>query len=133
MSKTITPSRALRDLADDARVLMEATATSTGDHVAKARKRLAAALERGKLQGESLLERSGDQARESAGDFRDLLVRARDRGVEWYGDARDKTVEKVQAADKVVRDNPYRSIAIALGVGALAGFFVSCRHGRNGR
>jgi ElaB/YqjD/DUF883 family membrane-anchored ribosome-binding protein len=132
MSKTITPSRALRDLADDARILMEATATATGDHVAKARKRLAAALERGKLQGESLMERSGEQVRESAGDLRDLLVHARDRGAEWYGDVRDKTVEKVKAADAVVRDNPYRSIGIALGVGALVGFVASCRHGRNG-
>lgn len=133
MSKTITPSRALHDLAEDARVLMEATATATGDHVAKARKRLAAALERGKLEGESLLERSGDQVRKSAGDLRDLLVSARDRGVEMYGNVRDKAVEKTKAADKIVRDNPYRSIGIALGVGALVGFFVSYRHCRNGR
>ena len=132
MSKPITPSQALHDLADDARILMEATATATGDHVAKARKRLAAALERGKQQGESLLERSGDHVRESADDLRDLLARARDRGVEWYGDVRDKAVEKAKAADKVVRDNPYRSIGIALGVGALVGFFCSYRHGRKG-
>ena len=133
MKKSITPSRALRDLTEDAHVLMEATATATGDHVAKARKRLAAALERGKLEGESLLEHSGDQVRESAGDLRDLLVRARDRGVEWYGDVRDMTVEKVKAADNVVRDNPYRSIGIALGIGSLVGFFASYRHCRKNR
>lgn len=132
MSKTITPSRALRNLGDDARVLMEATATATGDQVIKARKRLAAALERGKLQGESLLEDSGNHVRESAGDIRDLLLRVRDRGVEWYGDVRDKTVENVQAADKVVRDNPYRAIGIAAGVGAIVGLVASYRHGRNG-
>jgi len=48
MSRHTTPSKAFNDLVEDARVLMDATADVAGDKVAKARKRLASALERGK-------------------------------------------------------------------------------------
>ena len=49
MSKpTQSPAEEMAQLAEDARALMAATATVTGDEVAEARKRLEAALERGK-------------------------------------------------------------------------------------
>ena len=46
--QTHTPEDEMTRLAEDARALMTATAAVAGDEVAEARKRLAAALERGK-------------------------------------------------------------------------------------
>jgi ElaB/YqjD/DUF883 family membrane-anchored ribosome-binding protein len=86
-------------LAEDARALMAATADVTGDKVAEARKRLAAALESGK---------------------------------ELIGRVRERTVERAKAADQVVRENPYQTIAIAFGVGAIVGYLFARRCSRSG-
>jgi ElaB/YqjD/DUF883 family membrane-anchored ribosome-binding protein len=88
----------LGTLAEDASALMAATADVAGDKVAGARKRLTAALERGK---------------------------------EIYGQVQNKTVQGVKAADKVVRNNPYAAIGVALGIGAVIGYVVASRCARN--
>ena len=132
MSRHTTPSKAFNDLVDDARVLMDATADVAGDKVAKARKRLASALERGKSAGEALMDRSAGVVEEDFKQLHKFLSDALDHGVEMYDDVKDKVVEKAKAADEVVRENPYRAIGIALGVGALVGFFTFFRHSRNG-
>ena len=33
-------------------------------------------------------------------------------------------VDRAKATDKVIRENPYQSIALAFGLGVLAGFFL---------
>jgi ElaB/YqjD/DUF883 family membrane-anchored ribosome-binding protein len=92
--QTQATSNDMGTLAEDARALMAATADVAGEKVGEARKRLAAALERGK---------------------------------EIAGCVRDKAVEGAKAADEAVREHPYQAIGIALGVGALVGFFVARR------
>ncbi|MEO6184276.1 MAG: hypothetical protein ABIP71_14450 [Verrucomicrobiota bacterium] len=42
-----------------------------------------------------------------------------------YLRAQDKVVESVEATDDVIRSNLYSSIGIALGVGAIIGFFCT--------
>jgi ElaB/YqjD/DUF883 family membrane-anchored ribosome-binding protein len=86
-------------LAEDAHALMAATADVAGEKVSEARRRLAAALERGK---------------------------------EIAANVRDKTVESAKAVDQKVRENPYQSIAIGVGVGVLIGYFAARRCSRNG-
>ena len=86
-------------LAEDARALMAATADVAGEKVGDARKRLAAALERGK---------------------------------EIYGRIKEKAVEGAKATDEAVHQHPYQAVGIALGVGALIGYFVARRCSRNG-
>lgn len=81
-------------LAEDARALMAATAEVAGDKVAEARKRLAAALDRGK---------------------------------ELAGRVREKAVEQAKAADHLVRENPYQTLVIAFGFGAVIGFLLGRR------
>jgi len=88
----------LGTLAEDARALMAATADVAGEKVSDARKRLAAALERGR---------------------------------EIAGNVRDKAVEGAKVVDQTVRENPYQSIAIGVGVGALIGFLVARRCSRS--
>ena len=133
MSRHTTPSRALNDLVEDARVLMDATANVAERKVAKARKRLAAALERGRAAGEAVMDSSTGVVEENFKEVHKLLADALDHGVEMYDDVRDKAVEKAKAADEAVRENPYRAISIALGIGALVGYITSLRHSRNGR
>jgi ElaB/YqjD/DUF883 family membrane-anchored ribosome-binding protein len=82
------------NLAEDAQELLAATANVAETKVIEARKRLAAALERGK---------------------------------EAWGQAQDYAVAQAKAADEVIRDHPYQSIGIALGVGALLGLLMSRR------
>ena len=125
-------SKDIARLADDARALIDATAEVAGDKVGKARKRLVAALERGKSAGGTMLSDSADRVGESAGEVRQLLVDALEHGKEIYGDAVDKVVEKAKAADEKVRENPYQTMGIALGVGALIGYLASFRSCRRG-
>ena len=53
--KTYTLNKDLNQLASDALALIDATAHVAGDKVGRARKRLVAALERGKSAGETML------------------------------------------------------------------------------
>jgi ElaB/YqjD/DUF883 family membrane-anchored ribosome-binding protein len=47
--------------------------------------------------------------------------------------AEEKAAERARAADKVVRDHPYQTIGIALGVGVLVGFLARRGQARLGR
>ncbi|HTR43035.1 MAG TPA: DUF883 domain-containing protein [Pseudomonadales bacterium] len=82
------------NLAEDAQALLAATADVAETKVIEARKRLSAALERGK---------------------------------EAWGQVQDYTAAQAKAADELVREYPYQSIGIALGVGALLGLLMSRR------
>lgn len=125
-------SKDIARLTDDARALIDATAEVAGDKVGKARKRLVAALERGKSAGEDLMDRTTDRAREDVGEVRQLLADTLEHGKEIYGDVYDKVVEKAKETDQKVRENPYQTIGIALGVGALLGYLASFRSCRRG-
>ena len=47
--------------------------------------------------------------------------------------AEEKAAERARAADKVVRDHPYQTIGIALGVGVLLGLLARRGQARLGR
>jgi len=42
--------------------------------------------------------------------------------------AQRQAVSTAKATDKVIRANPYRSLGVALGIGALVGYAVSRRY-----
>ncbi|HBA84173.1 MAG TPA: hypothetical protein DCZ95_08790 [Verrucomicrobia bacterium] len=133
MSKQATaPSKEFSELAEDARVLMEATVHLASDKVGQARKRLAAALERGKSNGESLMGKASDKVGEDVEEVRKLCTAALESGKEIYGDVYDKVVEKAKTADHAFRENLYQTMGIALGVGALVGYLFSRRGPRHG-
>lgn len=95
---TLIPHAEMEALAEEARALIAATADIAGEKVGEARKRLTAAIERGK----------------------DLYQ-------ELYDDVREKAVDTTKAADVVVREHPYQAISIGVGVGALVGFLLASR------
>ena len=57
----------------------------------------------------------------------DKMIEAIKRGKAVWKNARTKTIAGAKAADTVIRDNPYRSLAIAAGVGGLLGFLLARR------
>ena len=91
-------------LAEDARALIAATANVAGGKVEEARKRLVTALEDGA-----------------------------EEGLDVCGDVYDRAMEGAKMADRTVREFPYQTIAVGVGVGLIIGLFVSrkcpCKHG----
>lgn len=61
---------------------------------------------------------------EAVAALRQRLDDAQGRLAEYYTAAKEKTVASAKATDKVIRDKPYHSMAIALGVGVLLGLFL---------
>ena len=73
----------------------------------------------------ALMAATSDVAGEKVSETRERLAAALENGKEIYGRIREKAVEGAKVADKTVRANPYQSIGIALGVGAILGFLVA--------
>ena len=59
--------------------------------------------------------------------LRERLQAAQERFSAVYQDTKRKVVAGAKYADETVRDHPYQSIAIALGVGLLAGALLGRR------
>jgi ElaB/YqjD/DUF883 family membrane-anchored ribosome-binding protein len=81
-------------LVEDAQALLTATAHVAEEKVVEARKRLMAAIEKGK---------------------------------ETWNDVQEKAIAGAKATDQVIRDNPYKALGIALGVGAIIGYLLRRR------
>ncbi len=78
-------------------------------------------------EARALMAATADVAGEKVADARKRLADALARGKEIYGEARAKAVEGVKATDEAVRQHPYQSIAIGVGVGAIIGYLVASR------
>jgi ElaB/YqjD/DUF883 family membrane-anchored ribosome-binding protein len=59
--------------------------------------------------------------------LRERMRAAQERLASAYKETRQKVVAGAKYADETIRDNPYQSIAIALGVGLLAGALLGRR------
>ncbi len=79
----------------------------------------------------ALMAATADVAGEKVGEARKRLAAALNRTKEIAGQVRDKAVEGAKAADEAVHKHPYQAIAIGVGVGMLAGFFMARRCSRN--
>jgi ElaB/YqjD/DUF883 family membrane-anchored ribosome-binding protein len=75
----------------------------------------------------ALMAATADVAGDKVAEARKRLAAALESGKELVGRVREKAVERAQAADQVVRENPYQAIAIAFGVGAVIGFLLARR------
>jgi ElaB/YqjD/DUF883 family membrane-anchored ribosome-binding protein len=95
MKKHTTTHDDSEHLLEDAQDLLAATAHVAEEKVIEARKRLTAAIEKGKAALHNI---------------------------------QDRAVAGAKATDQVIRDHPYQSIGIALGVGALFGYLWSRRN-----
>jgi ElaB/YqjD/DUF883 family membrane-anchored ribosome-binding protein len=74
-----------------------------------------------------LLAATANAAETKVVEARQRLSTALERGKEVWGRVQDGAVAQAKAADAVVRENPYRAIGIAFGVGALLGLLLRRR------
>jgi ElaB/YqjD/DUF883 family membrane-anchored ribosome-binding protein len=79
----------------------------------------------------ALMAATADVAGEKVSEARERLAAALESGKKIVGRVKEKAVDGANAADQVVRENPYQTIAIAFGVGALIGYLVVSRCPRN--
>jgi ElaB/YqjD/DUF883 family membrane-anchored ribosome-binding protein len=80
---------------------------------------------------QALMAATADVAGEKVGEARKRLSAALDSAREIAGNVRDQAVAGAKAADQTVRENPYQAIAIGVGVGAIIGYLLARRCGRN--
>jgi ElaB/YqjD/DUF883 family membrane-anchored ribosome-binding protein len=77
----------------------------------------------------ALMAATADVAGDKVAEARRRLTAALDSGKQVFGRVREKAVEGAKAADQLVRENPYQTLVIAFGVGAVIGYLL----GRRGR
>jgi len=67
---------------------------------------------------------------EAVSALRDRFKVTQARLAELYADTKDRVIAGARYTDESIRAHPYPSLAIALGVGALAGVLIGRRCGR---
>jgi ElaB/YqjD/DUF883 family membrane-anchored ribosome-binding protein len=78
----------------------------------------------------ALMAATADVAGDKVAEARQRLAAALESGRELVGRVREKAAESAKAADQVVRENPYQTVVIACGVGAVIGFLLARRNRR---
>ncbi len=76
-----------------------------------------------KMLGDS----ASEQAAETIAALRERFESARDRLGDLYAGAKKKVIAGAHSTDLAIRENPYQSLAIALGAGLLIGVLVGRR------
>lgn len=76
----------------------------------------------------TLVQATADVADEKVSAARQRISEAIERGKSIYTGVQSEVFKKAKAADEHVREHPYQSIAVALGVGVLLGLMFSRRN-----
>ena len=87
--------------------------------------RLATDLKRIVRASEDLLHTTKDAVGDKAEEVRERLTDAIEAAQRTCRDLEEKAIEGAKETDKIIRDHPYQSIGIALGVGVLIGVLVT--------
>jgi ElaB/YqjD/DUF883 family membrane-anchored ribosome-binding protein len=93
----------------------------------EANQRLAGDLKLVMRDAEELLKATAGDAGENAKEVRSRLATALESARATCERLRAKTVDAAKATDHTIREHPYESIGIALGVGLLIGVLVGRR------
>jgi ElaB/YqjD/DUF883 family membrane-anchored ribosome-binding protein len=79
-------------------------------------------------EAEHILGHAPKSDREAAGAaLSERFEAAQERLAELYQGAKRKVVAGAKHTDQVIRENPYKSLAVALGIGILAGVLIERR------
>lgn len=76
---------------------------------------------------QSLLTATAHVAEEKVVEARKQLTAALEKGKETWDAVQEKAVASAKATDEVIRENPYKAIGVALGVGAIIGYLLRRR------
>ncbi len=74
-----------------------------------------------------IIAATAEAAEETGVEVRKQLDAVVDRGREVYDRVCETAVDGARAADEIVHEQPYKSLGIALGVGALLGYLLARR------
>lgn len=78
-------------------------------------------------EAQALLTATAHMAEEKVVEARKRLTAAIEKGRETWDAVQEKAVAGAKATDKVIRENPYKSLGVALGVGAIIGYLLHRR------
>jgi ElaB/YqjD/DUF883 family membrane-anchored ribosome-binding protein len=79
-------------------------------------------------EAETLIAGSlGGQAEGALGNLRERFGAAQERFADIYQGTKKKVVAGAKYTDTTIRENPYRSLAVALGVGVIVGVLIGRR------
>lgn len=87
-----------------------------------------ASTEQLKEDAQELLSATAHVAEEKVVEARRRLMAALEKGREALAAIQEKTVAGARAADNAIRENPYKSLAMALGAGLLIGYLLRRRN-----
>ncbi|WP_438482433.1 DUF883 family protein [Oleiharenicola lentus] len=90
-----------------------------------ARERVLADLRALTTDSELLLKATADDVSEKAAEVRARLMANVDRAKATIAALQERGVAAARYADETIRENPYKSIGAAFGVGVLLGLFLS--------
>ena len=76
----------------------------------------------------ALLEATTEVAGDKIAEARKRLTTVLAQGKDAWEDLQENAVEKAKSADEAIRENPYRTMGIAFGVGALVGYLFARKH-----
>jgi ElaB/YqjD/DUF883 family membrane-anchored ribosome-binding protein len=76
---------------------------------------------------QALLAATAHVAEEKVVEARKRLTAAIEKGREAWNNVQEKAIAGAKATDQVIRDNPYKALGIALGVGAIIGYLLRRR------
>ncbi len=76
---------------------------------------------------QALLAATAHVAEEKVVEARKRLTSAIEKGKETWNNVQEKTIAGAKATDQVIRDNPYKALGVALGVGAIIGYLLRRR------
>ena len=76
---------------------------------------------------QALLAATAHVAEEKVIEARKRLTAAIDKGREAWNTVQEKAIAGAKATDQVIRDNPYKSLGVALGVGVIIGYLLRRR------
>lgn len=82
-------------------------------------------------EAESMINKSIDSSDEVVAGLRARYEAAQERLADAYGEAKKRAQAGAAYADDAIRENPYRSLAIAAGAGLFIGLLVSLRRNRS--
>lgn len=79
----------------------------------------------------ALIAATADVAGEKVMEARKRLAEALESAKKVAGRVRDRAVEGAKATDEAIHEHPYQAIAIGVAIGAVAGYLLGRRSGRD--
>ncbi len=76
---------------------------------------------------QALLTATAHVAEEKVVEARNRLTAAIEKGRETWNNVSEKAVAGAKATDQIIRENPYKALGVALGVGAIIGYLLRRR------